>query len=81
MDTTFVASMGDRGRLVVPAALRTRQHWESGTPLLFIETDNGVVLATRDQAKRILRAQLSGTDLVGDLLAERRAAAGREDAA
>ncbi|MDR2320493.1 AbrB/MazE/SpoVT family DNA-binding domain-containing protein [Microbacterium sp. NPDC089698] len=81
MSTTYAASMGDRGRLVVPAGLRERQHWESGTALLFIETENGVVLATREQAKRIVRAQLSGQDLVQQLLDERRAAAGAEDAA
>lgn len=32
MGTTFVAPMGDRGRLVVPAELRARQHWEQGFP-------------------------------------------------
>lgn len=81
MDTTFASSMGDRGRLVVPMALRTRQHWETGTPLLFIETNDGVVLASRDQAKRIVRAQLAGAGLVDSLLKERRAAARAEDAA
>ncbi|GAB6858957.1 AbrB/MazE/SpoVT family DNA-binding domain-containing protein [Microbacterium xylanilyticum] len=81
MSTTFAAAMGDRGRLVVPAELRARQHWESGTPLLFLETDNGVILMTRDQAKRLLREQLAGVDPVGDLLRERRAAARQEDAA
>lgn len=81
MSTTYAASIGDRGRLVVPAELRARQHWESGTAILFIETENGVVLATREQAKRIVRAQLSGQDLVQQLLDERRAAARAEDAA
>jgi len=73
--------MGDRGRLVVPAELRARQHWKSGTALLFIEAGNGVILMTRDQAKRLLRDQLAGADPVGDLLRERRAAARQEDAA
>lgn len=79
MDTTFVATMGDRGRLVVPADLRARQHWDQGTPLLLIETKGGVVLATREQARDIVRAQLAGTDLVGELLRERRSAALGED--
>lgn len=65
----------------MPATLRAQQHWETGTPLLFIETANGVVLATREQAKRIVRAQLAGADLVTDLLDERRAASAAEDAA
>lgn len=81
MDTTYVAPMGDRGRLVIPAELRSRQHWEQGVPLLMIETNGGVVLVTREQAKALIRGQLAGSDLVGALLAERRAAARAEDAA
>lgn len=72
--------MGDRGRLVVPAELRIRQRWDQGTPLLFIETQNGVILATREQATRMIRDQLSGPSLVDELLLERRAAARAEDA-
>jgi bifunctional DNA-binding transcriptional regulator/antitoxin component of YhaV-PrlF toxin-antitoxin module len=81
MSTTFQASLGDRGRLVVPAELRARQHWAQGVPLLFIETPHGVVLTTRDQAKQLLREQLAGGSLVDELLADRRAAAQRDDAA
>lgn len=81
MNTTFTSPMGDRGRLVVPADLRARQQWSQGTPLLFIETAEGVVLTTREQARGLIRAQLEGADLVGDLLRERRAAAAAEDAA
>lgn len=73
--------MGDRGRLVIPAELRTRQHWEQGTPLLFIETENGVIIATREQATKMIRAQLAGASLVDELLDDRRAAAQAEDAA
>lgn len=81
MDTTFVASMGDRGRLVIPAELRSRQQWEQGMPLLMIETAGGVILVTRAQAKALVRSQLDGVDALGALLAERRAAAESEDAA
>lgn len=81
MDTTRTAVLGDRGRLVVPADLRARQGWEQGTPLLFIETERGVVVATRDQAKSLIRAQLGDGSLVDELLAERRAAARAEEAA
>lgn len=65
---------------MIPAGLRERQQWQQGTPLL-IETAHGVVLATRDQAKAIVRAQLAGADLVASLVADRRTAAAREDAA
>lgn len=81
MDTTFVAPMGDRGRLVIPAELRSRQHWEQGVPLLMIETVGGVILVTREQAKALVRSQLEGKDVLESLLAERRAAASSEDAA
>ncbi len=81
MDTTYRASLGDRGRLVVPAGLRASQGWEQGTALLFIETPHGVVLATRDQVKDLVRAQLAGASLVDELLTERREQATRDDAA
>ncbi|MFT5223547.1 MAG: hypothetical protein ACI867_001868, partial [Glaciecola sp.] len=45
------------------------------TVLTLIETDDGLVLLTRDQLKRRVRADLGGLDLVGDLLVERRQAA------
>ena len=79
MDTTFVAPMGDRGRLVIPAELRARQHWDQGSRLLMTETSGGVILVTREQAKALVRSQLEGADLLGSLLAERRAAAASED--
>lgn len=81
MDTTFVAPMGDRGRLVIPAELRARQHWDQGVPLLMIEAEGGVVLLTREQAKALIRSQLEGQSLLEALLAERRAAAAQDDAA
>ncbi|BDZ64197.1 AbrB/MazE/SpoVT family DNA-binding domain-containing protein [Agromyces mangrovi Wang et al. 2018] len=79
MATTHSSTLGDRGRFVIPAELRAHQGWEQGTPLLLIETERGVVLATREQVKRLLREQLSGPSLVEALLAERRAAALAED--
>lgn len=75
MDGTYHLAMGDRGRLVVPVELRERLHLEPGTPMLLVETDDGLVLATREQARRLLRAQLGGQSLVEQLIADRRAAA------
>jgi bifunctional DNA-binding transcriptional regulator/antitoxin component of YhaV-PrlF toxin-antitoxin module len=71
--------MGDRGRLVVPADVRQRSGLSEGTPLVLVESPAGLVLMTRDQAKRAIRDQLAGTDLVTDLLADRRTAAAAED--
>lgn len=70
--------MGDRGRLVVPLELRARLGLEPGSALLLIETPDGVVLTTREQARRLVRAQLAGDSLVEQLLDERRAAAAQE---
>lgn len=69
-------TMGDRGRLVVPAELRDRFDLHAGSSMLMVETTEGIVLATRDQAKRLVRHQLGGaTSLVDELIADRRAAA------
>lgn len=81
MNGTYPVTMGDRGRLVVPAELRERVDLREGTPLLILETPSGLVLMTRRQARDLVRDQLAGTDVVGELLAERRAAAAAEDAA
>jgi AbrB family looped-hinge helix DNA binding protein len=73
--------MGDRGRLVIPAGLRERAGLTEGTPLVLLETPNGLVLLTRSQLQELVRADLAGLDLVGELLAERSAEAAAEDAA
>lgn len=81
MNGTYTTTMGDRGRLVVPLELRTRARLAEGTPVVLIETDHGILLMTREQAREHLRRQLAGTDLLADLLADRRRTAGSEDAA
>jgi bifunctional DNA-binding transcriptional regulator/antitoxin component of YhaV-PrlF toxin-antitoxin module len=65
----------------VPAEVRERAGLREGTPLVLIEAPDGLVLLTRDQLKARVRADLSGADLVQELLAERRAQAEAEDAA
>lgn len=81
MSGTYSVVMGDRGRLVVPVELREKLSLRSGDTLIMIETPGGVVLATRDQVKAIVRHGLQGSGVVASLLAERRAAAAEEDAA
>lgn len=81
MSGTYTVTMGDRGRLVVPAELRERAGLQEGRPLVLVETDAGVVLLTREQLKERVRADLTGLDLVDELLAERRALARDEDQA
>lgn len=73
--------VGDRGRIVVPAEVRERAGLTAGTPLLLLETPTGLVLLTREQLRARVRADLAGTDLVAELLAERRTSAAAEDVA
>jgi AbrB family looped-hinge helix DNA binding protein len=73
--------MGERGRLVIPAELRERLRLHPGSPLIMFDTPQGIVMATRDQAKQLVRDKLRGLDLVSELLADRRRQAAAEDAA
>ncbi len=81
MSGTYRLTVGDRGRIVVPADVRERAGLAEGTLLILLETPTGLVLLTRDQLKARVRDDLTGLDLVGDLLAERRADAAAEDVA
>jgi AbrB family looped-hinge helix DNA binding protein len=78
---TYHVVVGDRGRLVVPAEVREHAGLTPGTALVLLETPTGLVLLTREQLRDRVRAELAGTDLVADLLADRRAAAAAEDVA
>lgn len=78
MGGTYSVVMGDRGRLVIPADLRERWHLDAGSRVMLIETPEGIVLATREQVKRLVRDQLRGASLVDELVHERRVAARAE---
>lgn len=80
MNGTFLVTMGDRGRLVIPAELRVKAGLAQGTPVVLIDTPGGVVLVSREQLKSLVRADLAGLDLVGELLADRRRQAAVERA-
>jgi AbrB family looped-hinge helix DNA binding protein len=80
MSGTYSVVMGDRGRFVVPAGVRARAGLAEGTPLVLLDTPGGLVVMTREQLRARVRDELSGLDLVGDLLADRRRAADDEDA-
>ena len=81
MSGTYPLTMGNRGRLVIPIEVRERVGLVEGTPVVLLETSAGLVLLTREQLRDRVRADLAGLDLVGDLLAERRAEASADDAA
>jgi bifunctional DNA-binding transcriptional regulator/antitoxin component of YhaV-PrlF toxin-antitoxin module len=80
MSGTYNLTMGDRGRLVVPAELRDRAGLAQGTPVVMIDTPTGMVLLTRDQLKAMVRSELADVDLVAELLAERRRGASHDAA-
>jgi len=75
MSGTHAIVMGDRGRLVIPAEVRSAANLEPGTPLILVESSSGLLLLTRAQAKAMIKTQLAGRDVVAELLAERRAEA------
>ena len=81
MSGTHTVVVGDRGRIVVPAEVRQRAGLSEGTPLILLEAPAGLVLLTREQLQARVRDELAGLDLVAGLLADRRRAAQREDAA
>ena len=81
MNGTYQVVMGDRGRLVIPAEIRERAGLSEGTALILLETPTGLVMLTRPQLQELVRADLAGLDLVGELLTERRAEAAADDAA
>ena len=79
MSGTYHIMVGDRGRVVLPADLRERAGLKSGTTLTLFDSPAGMVLMTREQLLERVREDLSGLDLVGELLRERRVAAELED--
>jgi AbrB family looped-hinge helix DNA binding protein len=81
MSGTYTVVVGNKGRLVVPADVRDRAGIVEGTPLVLLETPNGLILMTRAQLRKRVSDELAGADLVGELIRDRRAAAAREDVA
>ena len=80
MSGTHTVVVGDRGRIVVPAAIRARGELAEGTPLVLLDTPGGIVLMTRAQLRSRVRDELAGLDLVDELLRNRRDDARTEDA-
>ena len=79
MSGNYSATVGNKGRLVLPAGLRKERDWPEGTVLVLVPTDYGVVLESRDALRASVQSGLAGFDLVSELLAERRDEAARED--
>jgi AbrB family looped-hinge helix DNA binding protein len=80
MDEQVVVRIGNKGRVVIPAALRERAHVAEGDELVARVMEHGrLMLETRESIKRRLRAQAAeakanrGGGAVERLLADRRA--------
>jgi bifunctional DNA-binding transcriptional regulator/antitoxin component of YhaV-PrlF toxin-antitoxin module len=71
--TAHPLALGDRGRFVIPQEIRTRHGWDTGTDLIAIDTQAGVLVMSAEQGLAWLRSRLEGRDLVAELIAERRA--------
>ncbi|AYG03608.1 AbrB/MazE/SpoVT family DNA-binding domain-containing protein [Gryllotalpicola protaetiae] len=80
MGGSYFMTVGNKGRVVLPADLRARFGWEEGVTLIAVETDNGVNVMERSEALKLIRAELAGSHILEELFAERRAESAREDA-
>lgn len=79
MSGTYQVTVGDRGRVVLPAEVRERAGLAEGTVLVLLDSPDGLALLTREQLKARVRAEVSGSSLVEELIHARRAQSARED--
>ena len=81
MSGTQSMTVGNKGRVVLPAAIRQSRNWTEGTVLIAVDTDDGVLLLTRDELERKVLAEFAGkgNGIVDELIDERHAEAAREN--
>jgi AbrB family looped-hinge helix DNA binding protein len=73
--------VGSKGRIVLPLAAREALGVEEDDELIAIVRDDGVLLVTKDEAERRVRAMFAdGPNPVDELIAERRAEAAADNA-
>lgn len=72
MSTTFELRVGDRGRVVLPAALRERLGLRQGDVLSVTLEGGQLVASTPHAALERVRARVRGTGVVEELLDDRR---------
>lgn len=81
---TYTIVVGERGRVVLPAAMRRKLHIAPGDELIArMENDGAIALFSRKETLRQLRGILKGSELenqsrVDAFIAERRAEAESE---
>jgi len=80
MSVTVTATVGPKGRVVIPQSVRQRRGWLEGTELVFCDDADGVRVMSAQEALAQFRLSIAGTaSPVAELLAERRQAATRGD--
>ena len=80
MSDTYVATMGAGGRLVVPAEVRGRHGLDQDTSVILMESPWGLVLTSREALLARIQSHFEGSNLVQQLLDQRRRSAEIEDA-
>jgi len=84
MSHTEQVTIGDRGRLVLPASVRSALGLKPGTRMLLSTEDDGSLRlrpyrAVADESRGVFADLAEDGSLVDELLAERRVDAGREE--
>lgn len=64
-------TIGEKGRVVIPAAIRDAHGWEPGTKLMAVDTEDGLLVMSLDEALEWLRSRLAGRDVLQELFDER----------
>lgn len=77
MSTTYVLHVGDRGRIVLPKDLRDELGLRQGDEIAVTVVEGKLTAQTSRAALARLRGLLGGTDVVDELLADRRREAAR----
>ncbi len=84
MSHTNQVTIGERGRLVLPASIRSALGLKPGMRMLLSTEDDGSLRlrpyrAVADESRGLFADLASGDSLVDELLADRRAEAEREE--
>lgn len=79
MSGSFFMTVGNKGRVVLPAEVRGQYGWSEGTVLIAVEGEHGINVMDRAEALKMIRAELAGSNVLEELFAQRRAEAARDD--
>jgi len=82
MSDTFEVEVGPKGRVVIPAPVRSRLGIDVGTRLAVLVDEGAVVLVPRDALRSRIRAMFGSLEvsMSEELLADRRAEAAADAA-